>query len=140
LLTLSKLLNMAAINQSDYTAEIAFETRRDSAAMKTIAVLTIVFLPGTFVATILSMDMFQWQPDDGGPATVSRLFWVYWVITIPLTAIVLAGWLIWTRKSVGKLRRFGEGKVDRTQTESPTLRRAPTTSSAAYSSGTSIQS
>ena len=79
--------------------------------MKTIAVLTIVFLPGTFVATIFSMDMFQWQPDDGGKASVSRLFWVYWIITVPLTALVLVGWLIWTKRSVGSLRRWGESSV-----------------------------
>ena len=29
---------------------IAVEGKRDSSAMKTIAVLTIVFLPGTFIA------------------------------------------------------------------------------------------
>jgi len=32
------------------TAQVAQETRQDSAAMKTIAVLTLTFLPGTAVA------------------------------------------------------------------------------------------
>ena len=32
------------------SANIAVETRRDSVAMKTIAGITMVFLPGTFVA------------------------------------------------------------------------------------------
>ena len=35
---------------ADASRRIAFETRRDSDAMKTIAALTMIFLPGTFVA------------------------------------------------------------------------------------------
>jgi Mg2+ and Co2+ transporter CorA len=115
-LTPTQLLNTATLNQADYTATIALETRRDSAAMKTIAVLTIVFLPGTYVATIFSMDMFQWQPEDGGRPTVSKLFWVYWVITVPLTGLVLAGWLIWTRMSVGRLMKWGESSLGEMET------------------------
>jgi len=35
---------------AEYSAAIAVSTKRDSTAMKTIAVLTTVFLPPTFVA------------------------------------------------------------------------------------------
>jgi hypothetical protein len=41
--------------------EIATETKRDSSAMKTIAVLTMVFLPGTFIAvcTVSFLDFIE---------------------------------------------------------------------------------
>lgn len=72
--------------------------------MKTLAFLTTLFLPGTFVATIFSTGMFDWkngssQSDSG--RVVSELFWVYWAFTIPLTALVGVGWRLWwswTRK------------------------------------------
>jgi hypothetical protein len=79
--------------------------------MKTIAVLTILFLPGTFVATVLSIDMFQWQNGDDSEPKVSNLFWIYWVIALPLTALVMAGWLFWTRKSVSRLRQWNDGRL-----------------------------
>ncbi|KAK2762828.1 hypothetical protein FQN54_001003 [Arachnomyces sp. PD_36] len=45
------------------------ESRRDSASMRTIAIVTLVFLPGTFVAAIFSTTFFNFQANndkDGG--------------------------------------------------------------------------
>ncbi|KAH7093196.1 hypothetical protein FB567DRAFT_587640 [Paraphoma chrysanthemicola] len=76
------------------SAKMAAASSRDSAAMKTLAFLTTLFLPGTFIATIFSTSMFDWQrePDK---RVVSDLFWVYWVFTVPLTIIVALGWRVW---------------------------------------------
>ncbi|KAI1176620.1 hypothetical protein F4777DRAFT_266407 [Nemania sp. FL0916] len=73
-------------------ARLAAASSRDSAAMKTLAFLTTLFLPGTFVATIFSTDFFDWQSNG---VVVSRLFWVYWAWAVPLTIIVAVGWRIW---------------------------------------------
>jgi len=53
-------LNLAAIataskEESAIMRQIAIETKRDSSAMKTIALLGMFFLPGTFVAVIISL-------------------------------------------------------------------------------------
>lgn len=40
------------------------------------------------------MTMFDWQAPPGMPK-VSQDFWVYWVVAVPLTAIVLVGWRQW---------------------------------------------
>ena len=57
----SRLDNLLNVKLAKATAQMAEETRQDSAAMKTIAVLTLTFLPGTAVATVFSMnDMFNW--------------------------------------------------------------------------------
>ncbi|KAK1013570.1 hypothetical protein LTR54_004477 [Friedmanniomyces endolithicus] len=42
--------NLLNLEMAAATAQVAQETRQDSAAMKTIAVLTLTFLPGTAVA------------------------------------------------------------------------------------------
>ena len=42
--------NMLSMRIARSTADVAEEARQDSAAMKTIAVLTLTFLPGTAVA------------------------------------------------------------------------------------------
>jgi hypothetical protein len=66
--------------------------------MKTLAFLTTLFLPGTFIATMFSTGMFSWQgssDDSGSKKVVSNLFWVYWAFTVPLTVIVAVGWRLW---------------------------------------------
>jgi hypothetical protein len=42
--------------------------------------------------------MFDWNAensDSSGNSIVSSYFWIYWVITIPLTGLVGAGWRFW---------------------------------------------
>ena len=80
--------------------------------MKTIALLTTLFLPGTFVATFFSMTMFNWNPSSNGsfssPGTsdttpwMSPYVWVYWAISIPLTLFVMVLWLFWSRRELKK--------------------------------------
>ena len=85
------LLNMEIAKA---TAQVAEETRQDSAAMKTIAVLTLTFLPGTAVASFFSMTMFQWNPPPGQPVC-SPYIWIFFVVTIPITALVYVVWIWW---------------------------------------------
>ncbi|OCK74103.1 hypothetical protein K432DRAFT_364013 [Lepidopterella palustris CBS 459.81] len=90
--------NQLNIQIAKSSARIAEESRRDSASMKTIAVLTLVFLPGTSIASIFSMTMFNWNA-TAGQAVASKWLWIYFVITIPLTLLILLGWLWWFRRS-----------------------------------------
>ena len=86
--------NLLNIEIAKATAQVAEETRQDSAAMKTIAVLTLTFLPGTAVATFFGMDMFNFFP---GPdeSICSPYIWIFFVITVPVTALVYAAWIWW---------------------------------------------
>jgi len=62
--------------------------------MKTIAVLTLIFLPATALASIFGMSMFDWKAQDGKDI-VSQHFWIYLVVALPLTLAVLAAWILW---------------------------------------------
>ncbi|KAL8894251.1 MAG: hypothetical protein Q9192_004482 [Flavoplaca navasiana] len=106
---LSVVINLIAQNDSrtniaiaDASRRIAFETRRDSDAMKTIAALTMIFLPGTFVATLFGMVFFTVDTSSGSRFQVNPLWWIYLAVTIPLTIITIGlwrGWLTLVRKS-----------------------------------------
>ncbi|KIX05485.1 uncharacterized protein Z518_06357 [Rhinocladiella mackenziei CBS 650.93] len=99
-------LNIMIAQNSAIAAE---EARRDSSSMKTIAALTLIFLPATFVASIFSMSMFNWQAESGGLVT-SRWIWVYFVIAIPLTLMVLVFWILWYKWTQAKYsKRHGKG-------------------------------
>lgn len=92
--------------------EIADATKRmteialsDNASMKTIAILTMLFLPGTAVASFFSMAMFNWSAVDGNQI-VSKWLWVYFVIAVPLTAIVVLLWWLWGSQATRRRRRI----------------------------------
>jgi Mg2+ and Co2+ transporter CorA len=60
------MLSNITQNDAEYTAAIAVDGKRDSIAMRTISILGIVYLPPTFVATLFSVDMFDWGPSADG--------------------------------------------------------------------------
>ena len=72
---------------------VAVESKRDSSSMKTLAVVTMFFLPGTFVASFFAMPLFNWQSQHG--QVIDRRLWIYFVVTIPLTTITCSVWWAW---------------------------------------------
>jgi glutamate-1-semialdehyde 2,1-aminomutase len=110
---------------NELNARIAATTSLDSAAMKTLAFVTTIFLPLSFVSSLFSISMFNWQasPEDGSSdhGVVSSRFWVYWVVSVPLTATTLVGWRLWWKRQKAHyameypqvLRAAGEGKCAR---------------------------
>ena len=72
--------------------KIATETRNDSAAMKTTAALTMLFLPATFLATVFGMTFFEFSTDG---LSVSRQWWVYVVVAVLITLILFVLWWAW---------------------------------------------
>ncbi|KAH6655913.1 hypothetical protein BKA67DRAFT_562158 [Truncatella angustata] len=80
---------------AEESAKVAIASKRDSMAMKTVAVLTMIFLPGTFVAAFLSMPFFEWNADTGSYPSSTPFQWIYWAITLPLTIALMVGWQVW---------------------------------------------
>ena len=98
------LYSVSAQTDNRLSARIAVSSGRDSTAMKTLAFITALFLPGTYIATLFSMSMFQWQasPSESlssssasAADTLSNKFWIYWATTVPLTIAVIVGWRLW---------------------------------------------
>jgi hypothetical protein len=86
------------------THEIAEASYRDASSMKTLAFVTMFFLPGSFVSSLFSTDLFEWdsrdlRSDSMGVKPTPQLG-LYWAITIPLTVLTFVayfGWLIYER-------------------------------------------
>ncbi|KAL9623305.1 MAG: hypothetical protein Q9160_002412 [Pyrenula sp. 1 TL-2023] len=87
---------------------LAEESKRDSTSMKAIAAVTVFFLPGTFVASLFAMLMFQWDAQAG--SIVNHHFWLYWAVTIPLTITTILTWLTWDLLS-NKQRKAVSGLI-----------------------------
>ena len=64
--------------------------------MRIIAAVTLVFLPGTFTATLFSTTFFNFQNQTSN--VVSWWLWLYFVVTVVLTLAVLVGWYYLEKK------------------------------------------
>ncbi|KAK4546451.1 hypothetical protein LTR36_002128 [Oleoguttula mirabilis] len=117
--------NLLNLEMAAATAQVAEETRQDSAAMKTIAVLTLTFLPGTAVASFFSMTMFQW-PFESSDSIASPFIWVYFVVTIPLTLMVYAAWVWWFKFSQRHFKKHHDEGINKFEEELKTRVRSAT--------------
>jgi hypothetical protein len=116
-------------HQAKSMADLAYDTKRDSEVMKAVTLVTLIFLPATFVAvgpiprqefpaysvvllqTVFSMGFLKF---DQGQVSLSDEGRVFLVCTLPLTVIVLGvsfGWIIWTGKKVEKPDDYSVSQV-----------------------------
>ncbi|KAF2120362.1 hypothetical protein BDV96DRAFT_567110 [Lophiotrema nucula] len=75
----------------EINVDIALATNRDSRHMRSIALVTMIFLPGTFFASMFSMTFFNWSNEPGSPM-VSTYLWIYVLITVVFTALTIGLW------------------------------------------------
>ncbi|KAL8346215.1 hypothetical protein RB601_004004 [Gaeumannomyces tritici] len=75
--------------------KLARSSAEDSSSMKTIAAMTMAFLPATFFAALFAVPSLQWNGQD---KVVQDSFWVYWAFTLPATALVFLIWLLMTKR------------------------------------------
>ncbi|KKK16273.1 hypothetical protein ARAM_003167 [Aspergillus rambellii] len=94
--TRSKSLNNRHLNEINLGFNLVsqgfgHDARSDSSTMKIIAVVSMVYLPGTFVSGLFGANFFSFQ--DGW--AMASNFWLYWAVTIPLTMGTVLVWALW---------------------------------------------
>ncbi|KAJ6104369.1 hypothetical protein N7523_010689 [Penicillium sp. IBT 18751x] len=87
--------NVVAQHDAGITVEISRAARSDSATMKTLAFVTLTFLPPTFICAVFSMSFFHYDSGEGW--AVSNQIWIYWVIAVPTTIATALVWNYWTK-------------------------------------------
>ncbi|KAF6809281.1 hypothetical protein CMUS01_13720, partial [Colletotrichum musicola] len=73
---------------------IANHTKRDGSQMRSISLLGMIFLPGTFLASIFSMTFFDW----GAPTSrevISPWIAIYFALAIAITVITVWRMKMW---------------------------------------------
>lgn len=82
--------NTVAQHDASTSVKIGLATQSDSDTMKSIAFVTLTFLPPTFVSAIFSMSFFDFSADSGW--AISDKFWLYWAFAVPTTFFTAAAW------------------------------------------------
>jgi hypothetical protein len=85
---------------------LAHATKRDGTAMKTLSLLGALFLPGTYLASVFSMTFFNFQ--QGADPSVSQNLWIYFAIAIPITAVIVGGWVYFDMRRKRNFRKEQE--------------------------------
>lgn len=128
-----QLHNIINQRESRLNLEIAIQQRkiaiigaRESITMRTLTMLGLVFLPGTFLSSLFGMPFFKFghgeshqlfdriSPSVPGndhtnrhiflPTSkdvhgeVSRSLWIYLVATVPLTVVIVGAWWVYDRR------------------------------------------
>ncbi|KAK4172596.1 hypothetical protein QBC36DRAFT_247220 [Triangularia setosa] len=102
--------HLASQRDSKVQMRMGLDSRQESIAMKAIAVITMTFLPTTFVSAVFSTTFFRYDKDEMGREeyTISENFWVFWAFSVPLTAGTVMLWFFWDRYRMKKGRGTGE--------------------------------
>lgn len=87
-------ISRVAIEDSGTMKYLAFAAKEDSGTMKTLSLITLTFLPPTFICAVFSMSFFNYA-DSGW--RVSGKFWIYWAFAIPTTLLTVLIWYGWTK-------------------------------------------
>ncbi|KAL9112360.1 MAG: hypothetical protein Q9187_007783, partial [Circinaria calcarea] len=90
--------NTIAERDSKVMVAIGKAAKNDSTAMKTVAVVTITYLPATFTSALFGMSFFDFSPSRENQSNewrVSEKIWIYWVTALLLTLLTMGVWLVW---------------------------------------------
>ncbi|KAM7214527.1 putative Mg2+ transporter-like zinc transport protein [Rhypophila decipiens] len=79
---------------------IAHTTGRDSTSMKTLTILGVMFLPGAFLSSVFGMSFFDFSDDIYH--SVSPRLYIFFVIVVPLTIIIIAVWRKFDQQSTAE--------------------------------------
>jgi Mg2+ and Co2+ transporter CorA len=84
-------------------------TQRDSQSMKTIAVMTLLFMPLGTVAAIFGTQLIKLKDEKPYHMELSRDFWLIFAISMPLTIFVVVTWRLWYRDTKTKVKERSTG-------------------------------
>ncbi|KAI0457740.1 hypothetical protein F5B21DRAFT_70352 [Xylaria acuta] len=94
------------ISLAKASKELAEAAKKDSSSMKSIAIMTMLFLPGTYFAALWAVPSLKW----GQPDVIQPDFWWYWVFTGPSTLLIFAAWFGLHKWGFPRPRKLRPGK------------------------------
>ncbi|KAL4949841.1 hypothetical protein BDW69DRAFT_197752 [Aspergillus filifer] len=115
--TMALVYNLVTQQDAASNIQIASSMKRDSTSMNAIAAMTMAFLPGTFIAAILDSGIFL-ATEHTTRIHVTGLWWLWIVLTVPLTLIVILIWWMYKQRK-GKVRVAAAPKAEDDTIETP---------------------
>lgn len=74
------------------------DTVDDSATVRVVTLVTLIYLPASFVSGLLGMNLFTFQTSTNEGFQISGQFWIFIALTLPLTVVTVGYWFWMARK------------------------------------------
>jgi len=82
-----------AQSQNGYMLKLTMSTVDDSATVRVVTLVTLIYLPFSFMASVFGMNFFRMNNSNN--VVISPEFWIYVVISIPITVVTMMCWRWW---------------------------------------------
>lgn len=84
---------------SERMHKLTEKATQDAAAVKVLTIMTLIYLPATVVSNFFSTSFVTTASSPGGANHIVVLsdWWIFVVVSVPLTIITLYIWWVWTR-------------------------------------------
>lgn len=89
----SALIRVSADHLYDDPQALLAKAKRDNTSLKVISLLTLIYLPGTFVTSMMGTSLFETS------VSYNTEFWMYCGMTVPLTATTVAMYWLMRQRS-----------------------------------------
>ncbi|TDZ16215.1 hypothetical protein Cob_v010826 [Colletotrichum orbiculare MAFF 240422] len=88
-------LSRIAMHDTNTNTQISIAMRRESSQMRSIAFVTMMYLPLTSIATIFSINVINWDAKDG-ERLITPHFWLYLGVAGGSTILTVGLWVCYT--------------------------------------------
>ncbi|KAH7403386.1 hypothetical protein BKA64DRAFT_448559 [Cadophora sp. MPI-SDFR-AT-0126] len=68
------------------------DTVDDSATVRVVTLVTLIYLPASFISSLLGTNLFAFETTDGSGFQISRQFWIFIALSVPLTFLTVGSW------------------------------------------------
>ncbi|KAF6794281.1 hypothetical protein CSOJ01_13706 [Colletotrichum sojae] len=89
--------------------DIALDAKRDGKRIRSISIISAVFLPSMFVATIFSTDFFNWFPEKD-EKMISPHIWILFVFSACLSLLFMAFYFLLSTRRWYRLHQKPNGE------------------------------
>ncbi|CZR52532.1 uncharacterized protein PAC_02409 [Phialocephala subalpina] len=92
-------LTEQGVNENKLMKKLTEQTTQDTKSMMIISLISAIFLPATFLASLFGSNFFVYS-QDGNMLTVASNFWIYIVFTTIFSGAAIAFWFLWKQRRV----------------------------------------
>ncbi|RYO26177.1 hypothetical protein AA0111_g8172 [Alternaria arborescens] len=92
-------LTEQGIKENALMKRLTEQSTNDTRSMMIIALISAIFLPATFLATLFGSNFFAYSERQNA-LTVASNFWVYVIITFAFSGSTVILWFVWRRQRV----------------------------------------
>ncbi|EPE32292.1 Magnesium transport protein CorA, transmembrane region [Glarea lozoyensis ATCC 20868] len=68
------------------------DTVDDSATVRVVTLVTLIYLPASFISSLLGMNLFSYTGRNGDGFEISNQFWIFIALSVPLTILTVGSW------------------------------------------------